>query len=121
MSYLPLDRDLLTSSTWATGTPAQIKVWIYLLLQADPRSGIVEDAAPAIALRCGLSLAEVEGALDWLAAPDPHSRTKDHDGRRIAMGPDGILILNYLARAKKDHSTERVRRFRARRADGPKR
>ena len=26
MSYFPLDRDLLTSSTWATGTPEQIKV-----------------------------------------------------------------------------------------------
>jgi hypothetical protein len=117
VSYLALDRDLLTSSTWATGTPAQIKVWIYLLLQADPRSGIVEDAAPAIALRCGLSLADVEGALEWLAAPDLYSRTKDHEGRRIAIGADGILVLNYLARAKKDHSTERVRRFRARQAE----
>lgn len=94
MSYLALDRDLLTSSTWATGSPAQIKVWIYLLLQADPRSGIVEDAAPAIALRCGLPLADVEGALSWLAAPDPYSRTKDNEGRRIAIGENGILVLN---------------------------
>lgn len=36
--------DLLSSSTWAEGTPEQVKVWIYLLLAANPRTGVVKDA-----------------------------------------------------------------------------
>lgn len=114
MSYFPLDRDLLTSSTWATGTPEQIKVWIFMMLEANPRTGIVTDTAPAIALRCGLSLAVVSDALAWLAAPDPHSRTKAHEGRRIEAVEGGWRLLTYLARRDRDHSTPRVQRFRAR-------
>lgn len=114
MSYFPLDRDLLTSSTWATGTPEQIKVWLYLLLAADPRSGLVEDTAPALALRCGLPLDVAQEALAWLAAPDEHSRTRSNEGRRIAFTDGGILVLNYLSRQNKDHSTPRVQRYRER-------
>jgi hypothetical protein len=35
-------------------------------------------------------------ALSILLAPDPDSRTKDHDGRRIEAIEGGWLILNYL-------------------------
>jgi hypothetical protein len=119
MSYFPLDRDLLTSSTWARGTPEQIKVWLYLLLAADPRTGRVEDTPPAIALRCGLPLDVTEAALEWLAAPDPHSRTKTDKGRRIRVGPAGIEVVNYLRRRDKDYSTPRWRRWKERqRANG---
>ena len=122
MSYFPLDRDLLTSSMWAQGSPQAVKVWIYLLLEANPRTGIVDDADPGVALRCGLSLAETVAALDWLSAPDEHSRTKDHDGRRIARLPDsgGIRVLNYLRRMDKDYSTVRVRSWRERKRDATK-
>lgn len=115
MSYFPLDRDILTSSVWAQGTPEQIKVWLYLLLAANPRNGIVEDADPGIALRCGLSLESTTAALDWLAAPDLYSRTKHHDGRRIErLSKGGFRVLNYVAHRDKDYSTPRVRRFRER-------
>lgn len=117
MSYFPLDRDLLTSSLWALGSPQAVKVWIYLLLNANPRTGVVEDAAPAIALRCGLPLDETVEALGWLSSPDAHSRTKDFEGRRIEERPEGgYRILNYRRRQDKDHSTERVKRFRERKA-----
>lgn len=114
MSYFPLDRDILTSSVWA-GSPQVVKVWIYLLLAANPRTGFVEDADPAIAMRCGLPLTDVTGALDWLAQPDPHSRSKTRDGRRIERLPKGgIMIVNYLRRKDKDYSTPRVKRWRDR-------
>ena len=122
MSYFPLDRDVLSSSLWAQGTPAQFKVFSYLLLSANPRTGIVEDADPAVALRCGLPLDVTVAALDWLASPDPFSRTKDHEGRRIERLPQGgIRVLNYLRRQNKDHSTPRVRRWRQRKKDAAKR
>jgi hypothetical protein len=113
VTYFPLDRDILTSSMWAQGTPEQVKVWLYLLLAADPRSGIVEDTDPAIAMRCALPLDATIAALEWLASPDPHSRTKDHEGRRIERLPEGGLrILNYIPHRDKDYSTPRVRRWR---------
>jgi len=115
LSYFPLDRDVLTSSLWAEGSPEAIKVWIYLLLQANPRTGVVDDAAPAIALRCGLALPVALDALAWLAAPDRHSRTKAHDGRRVEeLSEGGYRLLNYTRRRDKDHSTGRVRRYRER-------
>lgn len=117
MTYFPLDRDFLTSSMFVQGTPEQIKVFVYLLLAANPRNGVVEDAVPAIALRCGLSLDVTQAALEWLSSPDPYSRTKDHEGRRIERLPDGgFLLLNYLRRRDKDYSTPRVRRWRERNA-----
>lgn len=119
MTYFPLAHDLLTSSLWVEGTPTQIKVWLYLLLTADPQSGIVPDADPAIAMRCGLPMSEALAALDWLSRPDPFSRTPEHEGRRIQKLPDGggYLILNYLKHRAQDHSTFRVRRFRERKRD----
>lgn len=117
MTYFPLDRDILSSSVWAQGTPEQVKVWFYLLVEANPRTGSVEDADPAIALRCGLPLDVTVAALEWLASPDPYSRTKDYDGRRIARLPGGgFLVLNYLRHQGKDHSTPRVRSWRERQA-----
>ena len=115
MSYFPLDREILSSSVWAQGTPEQLKIWLYLLVTADPRTGIVADSDPGIALRCGLALDVTTEALDWLASPDPYSRTKDHDGQRIQRLPDGgIRIFTYLAHQNRDYSTPRVRAFRQR-------
>lgn len=115
MSYFPLDRDLLSSSLWAQGTPEQIKVWIYLLLAANPRTGRVEDSDPGIALRCALPVDVVTTALEALAAPDRHSRTRIHAGRRIRRLPDGgVELLNYISRRDKDFSTPRWRRWKDR-------
>jgi len=115
LSFFPYDRDILTSSLWANGTPEAFKVWSYLLLTAEIGTGCVTDADPAIALHCGLSLEVTVEVLKWLSEPDPHSRTKDHDGRRIERLPGGgFRVLNFLARQSKDYSTPRVRRWRDR-------
>ena len=115
MSYFPTDRDILTSSLWVLGSPVQTKVWFYLMLSADPRTGIVSATVPAIAAGCVLPLEDTEKALEWLTQPDKYSRTKDHDGRRIEYLPDGrIHLLTYLQHKEKDYSTPRVQRFRDR-------
>lgn len=111
MSYFPLDRDLLTSTLWIEGDSDTKALWIYLLLSADPRTGIVKHTRPAIAHGSGVPRAEVNRILEQFAAPDPDSRTPDDEGRRIAFVEDGILILNYDRYKNRDYSTPRAKRY----------
>lgn len=110
-SYFPLDRDILNSSLWISGDSHMKALWIYLLLSADPRTGVVSHTRPAIVHGSGVPRADVDRILEQLAAPDPDSRTPDNDGRRIAFVEEGILILNYERYRNKDYSTPRVRRY----------
>lgn len=115
MSYFALDRDLLTSSLWAEAAPPTFKVWIYVLLVAKA-DGVVEDTLPALALHCGITKEEARSAVEFLSKPDEESRSKVREGRRLEqVETGGFRIVNYVERMKKDHSTPRVRRFRAHR------
>lgn len=57
-------------------------------------------------------------ALERLGAPDPESRTPDHDGRRLIRVAGGFLVLNYRLYRDKDHAADsnatRQKRFRDR-------
>jgi len=112
MSYFPLDREILTSSLWAQGSPAQLKVFLYLLLRADPRTGVVPDSEAAIALHCGLGDDVTEEAIEWLMSPDPKSRSKLEEGCRIKREDCRLVIVNHLQYSTKDYSTPRVQRWR---------
>lgn len=118
MSYVPVDRNITTSSIWIQGTPAQLKVWFFLMLHADPRTGTVPHSDPAIAHGCVLPLEETTAILEWLSQPDPYSRTKENDGRRIDRTEEGrVRLLNYERYRDKDHSTPRVQRLRQKRRE----
>lgn len=108
--YTPIFRDLLTSSLWASATPATRCVWLALLLLADPE-GYVPAAIPGLALAANVSDEEAREAVALLEAPDPDSRTADHDGRRIAKVPRGWLILNFVEwRARAVYESEKARK-----------
>lgn len=94
--YTPIFRDLLTSSLWATSTPATKCVWVVLLLDADPE-GYVPMSIPGLAARAGVTIAEVETALEILEGADPYSRTKTNEGRRVKAVDHGWHILNFVA------------------------
>ena len=119
--FVVLDAELLNSSVWAEAAHVKL-VWITLLLLCDTE-GYVAAALPGVARAAGVSLAECEDAFARLMAPDPHSRTKANEGRRLAVADRGFTILNFvalverraLARAK---SAERTRRWRERRPVG---
>ena len=115
MSFFPLDRDIFTSTLWVQGSMEARLLWMYLLPNANVRTGIVTETIPAIALLARIPLEKVTEALEWLASPDPYSRSPENDGRRIEfLEVDGrrvIKILNYEAYQNKDYSTPRTRSF----------
>ena len=118
VSFFPLDRGITTSSIWFRGSPAALKVWLYILLEADP-SGFLEQRPFVIAHACLLDFNETTKALEFLAAPDPESRTPGNDGRRIEVSENGVRVLNYSSYRDKDYSTPRSRRWRETHANRP--
>ena len=85
---------LLRSTLWVGADPATKVVWITMLALSD-QFGKVEGSLPGLAHASNVSLDETSKALDYFRAPDPHSQTKDHEGRRIEDTGGGWVILNY--------------------------
>ena len=82
-------------SMFGAGLPV-MALWPYMLATCD-KKGRVEVNPPMVAVMLGCTDDEVSGALSFLAAPDPNSRTKDFEGRRIEkVGQFLYQILNYV-------------------------
>ena len=89
------------------------------MLAVSDADGNVEGSIPGIAHLAGISIGECETSLKTLMAPDPYSRTKDHEGKRITDVDGGWIILNRAKyRDKKAERTEYMRNYmRKRRQD----
>lgn len=92
--YTKLFSDLVDSSIWDED-PKTCKVWVTLLALAN-WEGYIRGSVSWLARKARVDLQSCREALDKFAAPDPHSRTPDNEGRRIEVLPDGWLLLNYL-------------------------
>lgn len=91
--YTKLFGSLIHSTVWREPNHVRI-VWITLLAISD-RDGIAEASIPGLADAARVTLTECEQALEVLESPDPYSRNKAHQGRRIAEAAGGWLILNH--------------------------
>lgn len=70
-------------------------VWAYALANAA-RDGTVELNPIYLAPVLGTDAATVQSAIAYLLAPDPRSRTPDHDGRRITQsGAFSYVVVNH--------------------------
>lgn len=92
--FVKLHSQLLDSSLWCE-PPDVTKLWICLMLMADP-DGQVNASAPGIASRANLPLPRVKVLLEKFAKPDPDSRNPQHQGRRIERIDGGYKILNFV-------------------------
>lgn len=90
--YTKIFTSILDSTIWQESKETKL-VWITMLAMKDGRQ-VVEASVPGLAARAGVSTPECESALNRLRSPDPYSRTKDHEGRRIQDVDGGWLILN---------------------------
>lgn len=105
--YIKAFQSMLDSSIWAESAEV-CKVWVTILLMSN-QDGMVYAAAPGIANRAQVPLDATLKALESFQSPDPHSRTLDHEGRRIERVDGGYMVLNYLKyREMKDDDTRRA-------------
>jgi hypothetical protein len=93
------------------------------MLATANQYGEVEASVPGLAKLAGVSIEATEKALALFNAPDPYSRTRENEGRRISDIDGGWLLLNhakYRAMASAEHRAEQSRirgkRFRERHA-----
>jgi len=116
--YTKLFQSIVTSTIWSEGDRTRI-VWITMLAMAN-QHGEVEASIPGLAKLAGVPLEDCEKALGVLSGPDPYSRTKDFEGRRIEAIDGGWRILNHgkyraMASAEDRREQDRLRKQRVRR------
>jgi len=91
--FVKVFSSITDSSIWMKGHEV-IRVWLYFLAKCDS-DGVLEGSIPGVAHSCLLDRAQMEAVLAILMAPDPDSRTPDHEGRRVEAVPGGWRVLNY--------------------------
>ena len=119
--FTKLFSSIIHSTVWREDMHVKV-VWITMLAMAESR-GTVSASVPGLADAARVTIPQVEDALARLAAPDPYSRTKDHEGRRIEEIDGGWRLLNYGKyresrdpEERKRQNREARRRFRAKHA-----
>ena len=110
MAFTKLDCGITESTIWQAPDTTRL-VWITLLARAD-QNGYVGASMPGLAGLARVSLDDCIVAITTLEAPDIWSRTKEHEGRRIAPADGGWVLLNhakYRAMQSADDRRERSR------------
>lgn len=98
----------ITESTIVSEPVATRWLWVTMLAMANAQ-GQVYGSIPGLARRANLTVEETERGLATFFAPDPYSRTKENEGRRVeAMGGDGWLLLNHAKYAAIRNEAERA-------------
>ena len=91
--FTKLHSSILTSTVWREDAPTKV-VWITMLALTD-RDGFVASSLPSLAHLAGVTVEQAQIAIDRFLAPDPHSRSKECEGRRIKSGDGGWFVINY--------------------------
>lgn len=110
MSYTKLDSGITESTIWQAPDATRL-VWITLLARAD-QNGYVGASMPGLASLARVPMDACIEAIRTLEAPDPWSRTKEHDGRRIAPADGGWVLLNHAKYRQKQSADDRRERSR---------
>jgi hypothetical protein len=117
-TFTKLFGSITDSTIWAEDHATRL-VWITMLAMAD-RHGYVGASVPGLAHRARVTTEEADAALAKFLAPDPYSRSQEHEGRRIEVADRGWALLNYERfrdmrdeEARKEYERHRKREQRA--------
>ena len=112
MPYTKLFNSIITSTLWLEADHTRL-VWITMLALAD-KNGEVQASIPGLAKLAGVPVAKCREALKCLSNPDPDSRTKVAEGRRIVEISGGWELINH-AKYRRMASEEDARAANAKR------
>lgn len=93
--YVKVHKSMLLSSIWDEDDHTRI-VWVTLLMMAD-QNGHVAASVTGIAHMARLTMEQTEAAMQRLMSPDPASRSKTDEGRRLVAADRGFTLVNYVA------------------------
>ncbi len=103
-TFTKLFSSITESTIWVAPDPHRL-CWITMLAMAD-RQGRVFGSIPGLANRARIDVEACRGAIASFLAPDPDSRTKDFEGRRIEEIDGGWRLINHAKyRALQDEET----------------
>lgn len=114
-AFSKLQRSIVTSSIWMADHETRL-VWITLLALCD-RDGIARCSAKGLAHTARVSEKGCKKALAMLSAPDPDSRSPEHEGRRIERVSGGFHVLNYERILNEGARAERKEYLRKKQAE----
>lgn len=140
MPFVKLDCGILDSSLWVDREAREL--FVTALLMAEPFElvegreqlgvrdmkptgfvvppgwyGFIAAAGLGIIHRARMDVEVGMSALERLGAPEPESRSKAYEGRRLVRVDGGYIALNYDHYRQRDYtSAERQRRYRERKA-----
>ncbi len=113
MAWNPLDDNLLSSSVLSEG-PDVVAVLALLIASAD-RCGESKLTVPYVASVMRISNERAAKAFEILSNPDPWSRNKEADGRRIEHTEEGtwrvVSHAKYRRLASKEMAVERQLKY----------
>ena len=110
-SFTKLFASIIHSTIWRESDDVRV-VWITMLAMCDSE-GYVGASLPGLADAARVSVERCRAALDLFMAPDPDSRCKEQDGRRVETAERGWRVLNY----EKHRSTGSAEMERQRKRD----
>jgi len=122
-TFTKLFASITRSSIWLEDDQT-LRVWVTMLALAD-RNGYVGASVGGLAAQARVPVEKTRQALEKFLAPDPDSRSKEFEGRRIEVTDRGWSILNYERfrdmrdeEARKEYERNRKRDQRAATLDG---
>lgn len=117
-TYTKLFSSITASTIWQEPDGTRL-TWITMLAMAR-KDGCVYGSVPGLAHQAKVSIEAVRKALACFLAPDPDSRTKDFEGRRIEEIDGGWRLLNHekfrkirSAEERREYMREYMRKKRA--------
>jgi hypothetical protein len=90
--FTKLFHTILDSSLWQQDDKTRI-VWITMLAMMDKNNEVLASVG-GLAHRANINREDTEGSIRTFLSPDPDSRSKEYDGKRIEEIDGGWRILN---------------------------
>lgn len=109
-----LYEQTFTGSMYGKGA-AVFALWAYVVSHVRP-PGLVEINPSRVADEIGAKVSEIEGALEYLMAPDLKSRSKSNEGRRLLREGEFIFRVPTFDLYRNGDNAERKAKAAARQA-----